>query len=121
MENDGTALKPGIQFDGRMKQDVGLKQFADLKVVKSNPSATAEFLREKVITEVNVSYITTLCNTISMPVAVSYQTKGGKMGEDMKELPLEQIKTLQLCKGCLEQTLANELTVEFPEGLCRSS
>ena len=121
MENDGTALKPGIQFDERMKRNVGLKQLADLKFVKSNPSPTAEFLSEKVITEANVSFVTTLCNTISMPVAVSYQTKGDKMGEDMKELLMGQIKTLQLCKGCLERTPANELTVEFLEGLCRSS
>lgn len=111
MENDGTALKPGIQFDERMKRNVGLKQLADLKFIKSNPSPTAEFLQEKVITEANVSFVTTLCNTISMPVAVSYQTKGDKMGEDMKELLLGQIKTLQLCKGCLEQTPGNELTV----------
>ena len=121
MENDGTALKPGIQFDERMKRNVGLKQLTDLKFVKSNPSPTAEFLRENVITEANVSFVTTLCNTISMPVAVTYQTKGDKTGEDMKELLLGQIKTLQLCKGCLERTPANELTVEFPEGLCRSS
>lgn len=91
MENDGTALKPGIQFDERMKRNVGLKQLADLKFVKSNPSPTSEFLQENAITEANVSFITTLCNTISMPVAVSYQTKGNKTGEDMKELLLGQI------------------------------
>ena len=121
MENDGTAIKPGIQFDERMKRNVGLKQYVDLKFVKENPSPTAEFLRENVITEVNVSFITSLCNTISMPVAVSYHTKGGKTGEDMKELLLGQIQTLQLCKGCLERTPANELTVNFSEGVCCSS
>ena len=31
MGNDGTALKPGIQFDERMKRNVGLKQLTDLK------------------------------------------------------------------------------------------
>ena len=56
-----------------------------------------------------------------MPVAVSYHTKGGKTGEDMKELLQGQIKTLQLCKGCLERTPANELTMEFPEGVCSST
>ena len=121
MENDGTAIKPGIQFDEKMKRNVGLKQYIDLKFVKENPSPTAEFLRENIITEVNVSFITSLCNTISIPVAVSYHTKGGKTGEDMKELLLGQIQTLQSCKGCLERTPANELTVNVPEGVCRST
>ena len=78
MENDGTALKPRIQFDERMKRNVGLKQLTDLKFVKSSPSPTAEFLLENIITKANVSFIvTTLCNTISMPVAVS---QGGQNG-----------------------------------------
>ncbi|KAK2550666.1 hypothetical protein P5673_028529 [Acropora cervicornis] len=122
MENDRTALKPGIQFGERMKRNVGLKQLTDLKFVKSSPRPTTEFLLENIITKASVSFIvTTLCNTISMPVAVSYQTKGDKTREDMKELLLGQIKTLQLYKGCLERTPANELTVQFSEGLCRSS
>ena len=36
MENDGTPLKPGIQFDDRTKTNVGLKQKAYLKFVKES-------------------------------------------------------------------------------------
>ena len=45
LENDGTALKPGIQFDDRVKKNVGLKQEVDLKFVKENPNPTPEFLK----------------------------------------------------------------------------
>lgn len=38
MENDGTPLKPGIQFDDRMKTNVGLKQEVDIKFVRDNPN-----------------------------------------------------------------------------------
>ena len=31
LENDGTALKPGIQFDDRVKKNVALRQDVDLK------------------------------------------------------------------------------------------
>lgn len=121
MENDGTAIKPGIQFDERLKRNVGLKQSVNLKFVRENPSPSPEFLRENVITEVNVSFITSLCNTMSMPVAVSYHTRGGKTGEDMKELLLGQIQTLQGCKACLEHTPSDELTVDLPKGVCCST
>ena len=56
-----------------------------------------------------------------MPVAVGYHTKGGKTGEDMKDLLEGQIKTLQACKACLERIPSNELTVSFLEGICKST
>ena len=85
MENDGTPLKPGIQFDERMNKNVGLKQDVGIKFVRDNPNPTSQFLRESILTEANVSFITSLCNNLSMPVAVSYLTKSGKTGEDISE------------------------------------
>ena len=38
MQNDGTALQPGILFDEGQKCDVGLKPKVTLQVVKDNPS-----------------------------------------------------------------------------------
>lgn len=56
LENDGTALKPGIQFDERVKKCVGLKQDVDLKFVEDNPNPTPDFLKTNILTEANVSY-----------------------------------------------------------------
>ena len=43
------------------------------------------------------------------------------MGKDMKDLFLSQVKILQVCKRCLEQIAAVELTVELPQEICHSS
>lgn len=72
MENDGIVFKLGIQFDERMKRNVGLKQLINLKFVKSNLSLIVEFFWENVIIEVNVFFVIMFCNIISMFVVVSY-------------------------------------------------
>lgn len=83
LQNNGTALQPEIQFDDIQKRNVGVKTKVDLKFVKENPSPTPEFLKENVITEANVSLLTSLSNSITMPVAVEYMTKSGKDGIGM--------------------------------------
>jgi hypothetical protein len=113
LENDGTALKPGIQFDDRVKKNVGLKQEVDLTFVKENPNPTPEFLKVNILTEANVSFVTSLCNGVSMPIATitNYFTKSGKTGEEMKDFFFEQTKILQICKACLEIVRSDDNTV----------
>ena len=111
LENDGTALKPGIQFDDRVKKNVGLNQDVDLKFVKDNPNPTPEFLKTNILTEANVSFVTSLCNGVSMPIATNYFTKSGKTGEEMKEFFVKQAKILQICKACLEMARSDDNTV----------
>ena len=53
-----------------------MKPKVDIQFVKSNPSPSPEFLKKNVITEANVSFLTTLCDTVSMPVAVEYLKDG---------------------------------------------
>ena len=92
----------------------------DIKFVRDNPNPTSEFLRESIITEANVSFITSLCNNLSMPVAVSYLTKSGKTVEDMKNFFIQQVRILQVCKARLERIPAKDHTGQFmPEGICR--
>lgn len=113
LENDGTALKPGIQFDDRVKKNVGLKQEVDLTFVKENPNPTPEFLKANILTEENVSFVTSLCNGVSMPIATSYFAKSGKTGEEMKDFFFEQTKILQICKFCLEMVRSDDNTVQL--------
>jgi hypothetical protein len=118
MQNDGTALQPGILFDEGLKCNVGLKTKVDLQFVKDNPSPVATFLKSDVITEANVSIVTTLCDTISMPMAVEYVTKAGKTGEDMLEMFANQIESLQCCQACVEKTRASELISQCNRDSC---
>lgn len=111
LENDGTFLKPGIQFDDRAKKNVGLRQYVDLKFVRDNQHPTPEFLKTNILTEANVSFVTSMCNGVSMPIAVSYFTKSGKTGEEMKDFFAEQVTILQICKACFEIVCADDNTV----------
>lgn len=98
--NDGTALKPGIEFDPREKKNVGLTVRADIPFVRQNPHPTPEFLKTNIVTEVLVSSVTTLDNSTSLPCAVNYVSKAEKSGEEIKSLFSSQWKTLQVCKRC---------------------
>jgi len=97
--NDGTALKPAIEFDPREKKNVGFTVKVDLSFVKSNPQLSPEFFRTNIVTEVLVSSVTTLDNSTSLPCAVDYASKGCKSGEEMKTLFFSHCKTLQVCKS----------------------
>ena len=79
MQNDGTELQPGILFDEALKCNVGLKPKINIQLVKNNPSPSPKFLKENVVTEANVLFVTTLYDTVSMPVAVEYLTKTGRV------------------------------------------
>lgn len=98
--NDGTALKPAIEFDSRLKENVGLKIPVDINYLKANPSPSPDRLKENIVTEAIVSSLTSLDNFCCLPVAVDYVTQSGKTGETMTSMFEEHIKTLQLCKSC---------------------
>ena len=69
------------------------------------------FLKANILTEANVSFVTSLCNGVSMPIATSYFTKSGKKGEEMEDFFFEQTKVLQICKACLEMVRSDDKTV----------
>ena len=98
--NNGTALKPAIQFDERAKEIIGLHYTVDLEYVKNNRLLSKETLQNNLVCEALVSSITSLDNSCSLPVAVTYATKAGKSGSEIKKLFTEQIKVLQLCENC---------------------
>ena len=73
------------------------------------------------VCEASVSSITSLDNSCSLPVAVTYATKAGKSGSEMKKLFTEQIKVLQLCENCQRRSKENKLTIPFDQvDLCKS-
>ena len=75
LANDGTALKPAIEFDAQLKENVGLKTPVDINYIKENPSPSRAHLKENIITEALVSSLTSLDNYCSLPVAVDYSTQ----------------------------------------------
>lgn len=121
LANDGTALKPAIQFDTRTKKNVGLDFDVDVDYVCENPEPSPEFLSSHIITEVLVSSATTLGNICSIPCAVHYVTKKGKTGEKMKDFLETQCKILQICQSCQAEALSVEnILGEDAMELCKS-
>lgn len=124
LANDGTALKPSIQFDPRTKENIGLNLKVDVTFVKENKEPTSVFLNKHIITEVLVSSLTSLDNTCSIPCAVDYVTKAGKIGEDMRKFFEHHCKMLQVCESCQDEcpVTNNILSPDAPqrcESVCR--
>ncbi|KXJ08282.1 hypothetical protein AC249_AIPGENE22231 [Exaiptasia diaphana] len=118
LANDGTALKPAIEFDPRLKENIGLTKPVDLSYIQENP--TPEYLKNNIVTEAIVSSLTSLDNFCSLPVAVDYTTKSGKTAETMYTLFEQQIKTLQTCESCQQRSPDNRHIFSFVDTNCSS-
>ena len=107
-ENDGTALQPSLQFDPTRKTTVGLASGnITLDYVKANfeknPDLT-KYLKEDIATEAVVTLLKNFPKTSSLSVRVSYCSKKGKSGENLKENVIKEVMQLQCCKACLESS-----------------
>ena len=116
--NDDTALKAGLRFDERVKRVVGLNVDIDLAFVLENPNPTSEFLKQAVVTEASVSFLTTLDNEIAMPCSVEYMSKAGKTGEYMTRKFKSEAKTIQICQGCLFRANTVEHIIDMNPNSC---
>ena len=120
LANDGTSLKPSIEFDERLKTNVGLLFNVDFDYITENPVPDPHFLDENIVTEALVSSITSLDNEVSLPCAVEYSAKKGKTGEAMFEMFTRQVKVVQLCMECVKKGKFNE-NIITDDGICTSS
>ncbi|XP_063412869.1 uncharacterized protein LOC134695518 [Mytilus trossulus] len=102
MAIDGTALKAAFEVDERTKKVVGCVDDYDIAYVKNNPNPSPDELKSKIVTEAVVFYLISICNKLSMPIAVYYLSKSGKTGIFMKELFLNSIMKCQICFNCLK-------------------
>ena len=78
----------------RLKVCVGLNIDVHIDFVKNN-EVTLEYLKEKIVTEVLMSSVTTLDNGVSMPCATEFPPNGGKTGEAMSASLLSTVKKSQ--------------------------
>ncbi len=104
LANDGTALKPAIEFDERLKENVGLTFNLDIDYIRKNSKPDTKFLKENLVTEAIVSSVTSLDNKCSLPCAVEYSAKSGKTAESCHNMFIEQVKILQTCESCQKKS-----------------
>ena len=62
-KSDGTALKPGLEYDSRQKQVIGLTHKVDEKFVKKHPLADPKTIKTNLITSAGVTIATSLDNS----------------------------------------------------------
>ena len=104
LANDGNPLKPGIKYDERLKRNVGLDIRCDAKFIKNNPlPPDPNWLKSHFITEVLVSYVTSLDDDDALPLCTDYVAKSGKTSREMKMFFTERIKILQMCSLCVKK------------------
>lgn len=111
--NDGTALKPAIEFYSRLKENVGLTIHVDLRYVLKTPFPSPDFLKENIVTEALVSFLTLLSYFCSLSVAVDYTPQAGKESPYMPEHFHELIKTVQVCETCQKKRLVHVILPPF--------
>ena len=117
---DGTALKPGLEFDTRRKCVVGMLEDKSLDYVKAHPIPKASEMRENLVTSVNVMYATAMDNGASMPVGVDYLSKRVS-GEQIFEILEKAVKTIQICRRCLSRQNCMEHVLDYRESNCHST
>ena len=70
LASDGTALKPGLEYDPRQKQVIGLTHKVDEKFVKKHPLLDPEKVKTNLITSADVTIATSFDNGAAIPAAV---------------------------------------------------
>ena len=118
--NDGTALKPAIEFYSRLKENVGLTIHVDFRYVLKTPFPSPDFLKENIVTEALVSFLTLLSYFCSLSVAVDYTPQVGKESPYMPESFHELIKTVQVCETCQKKTPSTRHITSFHKSMCCS-
>ena len=98
---DGTALKPGLEYDSLQKMVVGLTTQTDQNNFSSNSISDPEEIKKKLLTSAEVVVGTSLDNGSSIPVGVYYRPKS-VTGEEILKSIQDTAKTLQTCQMCLK-------------------
>lgn len=109
-ENDGTALKPSLQFDTTPKKVVGLASGnLDINYVKAHKDPSPELtshLKDNIATEATVTVLTNSPKTSTLAVGVGYHSRTGKTGENLTKKLIQEVTQLQSCMACLETNAA---------------
>ncbi|CAB4027549.1 Hypothetical predicted protein, partial [Paramuricea clavata] len=119
LASDGTALKPGLEYDQRQKAVVGLTHKVDASYVKQHPVPDPEEIKNKLITCADVTCAISLDNNATMPLAVHYRPKSVS-GEDIFSSMENEIKTIQTCERCLELQQSSQHIVTSEMSTCSS-
>ena len=104
----------------RQKRIIGLTYKVDWNYVCDNPVPKPEEIKANLITSAEVTFMTTVDNSSTMPVGVHYHPKSVS-GEDILSQMLEMAKTVQVCDRCLNKQPAKNHIVTHNTSQCNST
>jgi len=99
---------------------IGLVYKVDAAHVGTHRHPDPEEIKKNLLTSADVSYLTSLDNGASMPVAVHYGPKSVS-GTDIFSSIQETVKTVQACERCVQRQLSEKHIVTCKTANCFST
>lgn len=118
---DGMSLKPGLQFDSRLKELVGLLFPVNLAYVQAHPKPDPQMLKKSFVTEADAVVLTTLDGKLSLPVGNSLKGKS-LTGQSVFEKVTKEVKQIQICLLCFQRySRQTQNVISSAEDICCST
>ena len=121
LQEDGVALKPGLDVDSHQAKIIGAAAPIDLQFTRDNPSPTTEELKKILVKEGHCLCVETLDGKIAIPVGVHF-LPSEVSGEDQLEQSMSAVSScVQTCLSCLKDSkMAFQGAVIKGQGHCQS-
>ena len=120
LQEDGVALKPGLNVDSHQAKIIGATAPIDLQFTRDNPSPTTEELKKILVKEGHCLCVETLDGKIAIPVGVHF-LPSEVSGEDQLEQSMSAVSCVQTCLSCLKDSkMAFQGAVIKGQGHCQS-
>ena len=103
LQEDGVALKPGLNVDSHQAKIIGATARIDLQFTRDNPSPTTEELKKILVKEGHCLCVETLDGKIAIPVGVHF-LPSEVSGEDQLEQSMSAVSCVQTCLSCLKDS-----------------
>lgn len=102
-QEDGVALKPGLQVDIHQGIIVGTKKAIDFQYICNNEFPDAEVLKNEMVKEAHCISIETLDGKFAIPVGAQY-LPSAVSGSEQLEQSVASFEVLNTCLSCLKNS-----------------
>ena len=120
LQMDGTMVRAGLSWDPKLGLVLSCKdplEYQDL--LDKDFQLSGSFLKQNLVTEVDVCLLVSLCTTVSLSLGYILQSNSGKTGREIVEKYTEIIKTVSKCENCVRGKPAHLNTIS-PQTPCSS-
>ena len=102
-QEDGVALKPGLQVDSRQTKVIGASIPIGFEYTKAYNALEPDELKNSIAKEVHCSCIETLDGKFAIPVGVHYLPSSVSANQQLKQ-SLQSIECMETCLACIRNS-----------------